>query len=57
MSKFIAERLKMYISYSAAANERSSYSQFVTYLLVKEEHISYEPKGQQVPGMKLFLLT
>jgi len=57
MSKFIAKRLKMYICYSAAVNERSSYSRFVTRLLIREEHISYEAKGQQVPEMKLFLLT
>jgi len=36
----------MYSCYSAAANERSSHSQFVTHLLIKEEHISYEPKRQ-----------
>jgi len=57
MSKFIARRLKMYTCYSTAVNERSSYLQFVTCLLIREEHISYEPKGQWVPEMKLFLLT
>ena len=31
--------------------------QFVTSLLIREEHISYELKGERVPEMKLFLLT
>jgi len=57
MSKFIARRLKMYTCYSAAVNERIFNLQFVTCLLIREEHISYEPKGQWVPEIKLFLLT
>jgi hypothetical protein len=41
MSTFIAKRLKVYICYSSAANERSSYSHIVTHILITEEHISY----------------